>query len=402
MSPTTPDTQRTFGSRFAMTGDAIATPLYDEHQARDLETGVEVGLWVPRPQLFSAPGARDRLAAAAGEIRGVIHPRVRRVFAAGDSPATWISLQPAHALEVDVAVPRHQLIDWVDGIAGALLALHWAGLVHGGVLESDVVVVDGELRLGGGGIWACADSAVLARIGHAAALAPERRDGRPATPATDAWSLGALVARWVAGPGPDPLLATERRHPALAAELGPLMADDPARRRHDLIELVTAVRAALATPYTDEAPVKPRGRRRKKNTTEERTTVGHASGAAGTGAPAPDEDDEPTVRAASPVALVAQNNPERAVPILAVSMMQHGGPGARRLEQPTPPAPTPQLQRPILRPPTSSDAGQSLGRLAPPRAAVEAQRKRARRPWIFAALAVLVAAVIVLVVLGSR
>src|SRR5436853_7485789 len=126
MTPT-PDTLRTFGARFAMTGDVTATPLYDAHDARDVERGIEVALWVPKPALFATPVARERLARAIVEVRRVVDPRLRRVFAAGDAPAPWISFQPARPVVAGVTVPADVIAGWIDAIAGALAALPGAG-----------------------------------------------------------------------------------------------------------------------------------------------------------------------------------------------------------------------------------------------------------------------------------
>jgi hypothetical protein len=273
-------------------------------------------------------------------------------------------------------------------------------LVHGGLLEHDVVAVDGELRLGGGAIWAGADPVALARAAAALgsgprSIAPERRDGGAATAAADAWALGALIARWVGGPGPDPVAATRRRHPTLAAELEPLLVDDPTRRRYDLVDFVVAARTALMTPYTDEAQGRPRGRRRKRNTTEESTKVGHASDMHVDAEPTEPTEASGAGAIPEPVAEV------RSAPIVAVSM-RPGGPASRVFQQPTPAAPTPQLQRPLLREVAYGDAGPPQGRLAPPRDVVEAERRQARRPWLIAVVALLIAGVVVAAVLASR
>lgn len=411
MSPT-PDTLRTFGARFAMTGDVTAAALYDEHDARDVEHGIEVALWVPKPALFATPVARQRLARAIAEVRRVVDPRLRRVFAAGDAPGPWISLQPARPVVLAPTTPPEVIAGWIDAIAGALAALHAAGLVHGGVLEADVVAIDGAIRLGGGGVWGCADTIALANAATAWPLAPERRAGAPASAAADAFALAALIARWLGGPGPDPVAAVQRHHPALAAAIAPSLASEPTRRRADLAELIGAARTAIVAPRT------PMGRRRrKKATTEEKTEVGHASGHHASGSHAaqrvPDDndptgrvprDDEPTDRSHQPPAPPAtpQSIPEVAsAPILAVSM-KPGGPGSRLFAQPTPPAPTPNLPRPNLRASTHGDASQSLGHLAPPRDLVERERRRSRRSWMFAALGVVVVAAIVLAVLAAR
>jgi hypothetical protein len=443
------DTQRSFGGRFAMTGDLVETPLYDEHRARDAQGDIEVSLWVPRAALFATPVSRQRLANAAIEVRKVIHPSLRRLFAVGDSPAPWITLQPGRPLPPG-RPSRAELVARIDAVAGALVALHQSGLVHGGVIETDVALVDGEARLGGGGVWTCADPDAMARTAPEH-LAPERRAGGRASMVADAWSLAAAVARWVGGRELDAVLA-------------PMLVEDPLRRSYDLPAFAAAARAALAQPYHDElatpvvakgAPVgSAKGRRRKAQTTEEKTAVGHASGmhrgerTAGTdsdagdadkteprervpstepdlGPPRPATEDERTLLAMkppppqpqlppvprapvprAPVPRPPSSNPVptamdevKSAPIVAVSMKPFDERTYQKQQQPTPPAPTPKLARPIMREPSREDTGKTMGRLAPPRAVVEAERQRSRRMWLAVLFTVLISTVVVLAVL---
>jgi hypothetical protein len=382
-----PVTQRAFGSRFILDGDAASTPLYDELDARDVEADVPVALWLPGPALFAQPVARDRLRRATAEMRAVVHPRLRRMFATGDAPGPWITYQPASRLQIAGVVASAQIAVWLDAIAGALFAIHAAGLVHGGVLAADVVALEGDLRLGGGGVWACADPrAVAEAVNRAGApIAPERRRGGPATAAADAWGLAHLVATWAGGVDPDPLVAVAAHHRGLAAALAPVLAADPAARPTDLVGFVAAAGAALVTPFADErrpTPA-PSGRRRRKKQTAE----GHSS------------VDETTERTAPPAAPAA---PEP-VQIQAVSM-KPGGPGAA-LAVPTPPAPTPQLKRPVIRaasPPIHQESSGAMGRLAPPRAVVEAERRTRRKLVVGAGIALAVVVAVLLAVLVGK
>jgi hypothetical protein len=464
------DTYRTFGSRFQLTGDPFEATLYDEHVARDHERGVDVGLCVPRDALFPDAASRRRLAHAATAVRAVIEPRLRRVFAVGDLPSAWIASQPATRLPPGTAPPIPELVRRVDAVGGALTALHGAGLVHGGVLDDDVVVVDGEIRLGGGGVWACADPEVLARRADWV-VPPERRRGAPATAVSDVYAFAALIARWVGGAGP-PELATAPHHPELHAALEPFLVEDQALRATELGALIARARSALALPYLrDRAPAAPvvaaaaqaRGRR-KRVADEDRTRVGHASGRhERDGGPEADLErttkfvrdgdsidtaDDPvnaTVDAAgavpappprpvippaaatrhahehehdhahapvpvpplaapalvpAPALIPAPPIPSAlaeiaSAPIVALSMKPAAGIGPPAVIDP----PTPQLQRPVIREPRAHAPRQSLGRLAPPRAVVEAARRRTRRTWLWAVVGVLAIAVIVLAIL---
>lgn len=92
-------------------------------------------------------------------------------------------------------------------VATGLLAAHQAGITHRDVKPGNVLVAtDGRIKLTDFGIARAADEQTLTAtgmlLGSPAYIAPEVATGQPATPAADAWGLGALLYACVEGRPP--------------------------------------------------------------------------------------------------------------------------------------------------------------------------------------------------------
>lgn len=102
------------------------------------------------------------------------------------------SLEPGQAVEVVIAV------------CGALTAAHGAGVVHRDIKPENVLVAStGEIKVADFGIAAVADAERAAHGAHASGtaryLSPEQARGEDATPQSDVWAAGVLLAELLTG-----------------------------------------------------------------------------------------------------------------------------------------------------------------------------------------------------------
>ncbi|WP_431912090.1 serine/threonine-protein kinase [Nonomuraea jabiensis] len=118
---------------------------------------------------------------------------------------------PALGEAVDAvgALPERSVLRLAAGLATALMAIHRENLVHRDLKPSNVLLADDGPRVIDFGIARAADSDGRSQvtgtgwlIGSPGFMSPEQAEGRPATPASDVFSLGAVLA--VACTGRDP------------------------------------------------------------------------------------------------------------------------------------------------------------------------------------------------------
>lgn len=175
-------------------------------------------------------------------------------------------LRQEHRLAPDRAVAI------ISQVASALDAAHAEGLIHRDVKPENVLLTDDDFAyLVDFGIVQLADrtgvTSVGGAIGSLASMAPERFDERPATPATDVYSLGCLLVECLTGAPAyrqdgtaallrahiyDPPPRPTDRLPMLPAGFDDVvataMAKDPAARFPTAGAFARAARGALFTP----------------------------------------------------------------------------------------------------------------------------------------------------------
>ncbi|HEX4832488.1 MAG TPA: hypothetical protein VH478_15500 [Trebonia sp.] len=164
--------------------------------------GAAVALKVLRPEAAADADARHRLVTAVKAARGMHDPRVAAIVDADPRATTpWIAtaLVPGPSLDAVVTntgpLPPRPALWLVTGVAHALAASHEAGIAHGALRPSNVLLSpDGPVVTDVGAGW------------------PDGAD-RPATPAGDVLALGFLAfyaatgrtpyGAWPAGGEPD-------------------------------------------------------------------------------------------------------------------------------------------------------------------------------------------------------
>jgi tetratricopeptide (TPR) repeat protein len=178
-------------------------------------TGTEVAVKTLLPELRDDAAARAALAAEAAAGRRVSDPSLARVLhhdeEGDEGPRLVFEYVPGRSLretlDEDGPVPEPLLRRVGAQVAGALAALHAAGLAHGDVKPENV-------RLGPDGRAVLVDLGFAAAPGTGAAgtvryLSPERARGGGAGPAADVFALGVVLYELACG-----------RHPFLDGEPG--------------------------------------------------------------------------------------------------------------------------------------------------------------------------------------
>ena len=172
--------------------------------ARDA-SGQTVALKVLRSVVAEDPMARRRLAREVETMRRVRSPYVAEVIdadLAGDTPYIVTRYVPGRTLDQVVTeagpLPPSALLRLASGLAGALAAVHAAGVVHRDLKPSNVMLL-GELPVViDFGIAQGPDATRLTMtgmfMGTPGFLAPEVIEGQPSSEASDIHAWGATVA----------------------------------------------------------------------------------------------------------------------------------------------------------------------------------------------------------------
>lgn len=195
--------------------------------ARDTVLGRDVAI----KQVGHAPDGgeaeRERADREARLAASLTHPHVVAVHDLfEENGAYWLVMEyvDGHSLAELVRrsgpLPPERAARLLTQVADALAAAHRAGFVHRDVKPSNILVAPGDhALLTDFGIARAFEDASLTRTGlvtgSPAYLSPEVAQGRPATPASDVWALGATLYHVLAGHPPyevaDNLLATMYR-----------------------------------------------------------------------------------------------------------------------------------------------------------------------------------------------
>ncbi|WP_196073208.1 serine/threonine-protein kinase [Nakamurella alba] len=220
--------------------------------------------WVAIKEVAVPPGTpsgqadqvAERAMREARAIASIADPHVVTVFdlvQVGNAPAIVMELLDATPISEVIAtggaLAESQAVNIGLAVASALMAAHAAGVTHRDVKPGNVLLCrDGRIKLTDFGIarssWEHTLTATGLLLGSPAYISPEVASGKPATPRSDIWGLGALLFACVQGRPPfdagDPLrtLASVVQDPVpsapdagrLTALIGSLMQKDPRRR----------------------------------------------------------------------------------------------------------------------------------------------------------------------------
>lgn len=188
---------------------------------------------------------------------GLDHPAIIAVLDAGedDDGQPFYAMRVVHGRSLDEviadgldAAARTALVRAVLQVAQAMAYVHARGVVHRDLSPRNV-------RLGAHGEVVVMDWGLAARVDEAAAQAvvcgtpgyrgPELARGEPASPASDVWSLGALLHLVVVGTAPGAALPRRGLRAELRSLLARALAPVPAARYPDAGALAADLAAFL-------------------------------------------------------------------------------------------------------------------------------------------------------------
>jgi Protein kinase domain len=172
-----------------------------------------VAVKVIRAELTEEPGFRARFArevAAARKVSGLFTAVL--VDADTDGPVPWLATGYVPGPSLAEAVTRHgplpvaSVLTLAAGLAEALKVIHESGVIHRDLKPSNVLIADDGPRVIDFGISRAAEASVLTQAGSVMGspgfMSPEQAEGGEISPASDVFSLGALLTFAATGEGP--------------------------------------------------------------------------------------------------------------------------------------------------------------------------------------------------------
>ncbi|HEX7132410.1 MAG TPA: protein kinase [Iamia sp.] len=258
---------------------------------RRLQRDVAVKLLLP--QLSDEPAFRQRFEVEARAAAALEHPNVVRVFDIDDDAgALFIVMErlPGPSLDRRIyeegSLPEDEVLRIAADMLAGLSAAHAENLVHRDIKPGNLIkAAGGRWKVGDFGVAKdLASTAHLTLVGVAvgtpAYLAPEQRDGRPATPATDLWAAGVVLREALTGRRPfegndpievahavqstvvPPLLSVRPDvSPGLALAIDRSLSFDPRQRFATAQDMLDAISgkgpAAIPLPPVEDVPAPP-------------------------------------------------------------------------------------------------------------------------------------------------
>jgi serine/threonine-protein kinase len=209
-----PEVGQIYGGRYKLISRIAIGGMGEVWQAHDEVILRDVAIKILKPEYLGDPGFLERFRTEARHAARVNHDGIANVFDYGeDSGSAFLVMELvpgdslAKILERDKSLPTDKVLDIVAQTARALFAAHEEGMVHRDVKPGNLLITpDGHVKITDFGIARVADQVSLTATGQVMGtvqyLAPEQATGKPASPATDIYSLGIVAYEALAGKRP--------------------------------------------------------------------------------------------------------------------------------------------------------------------------------------------------------
>jgi beta-lactam-binding protein with PASTA domain len=266
----------TLNDRYRLLSRIAGGGMGEVYRGHDLLLDRPVAVKVLQPILAGDPQLVDRFRLEARAAARLVHPNVVGVYdwGAEDDLTYYMVMEYVPGTDLrDVLVTRGclepaQAAEVVAALCDALHAAHSEGLVHRDVKPENVLLArNGKVKVADFGIAVVVDADRTAPGGLSGTLrylSPEQARGEKATPASDIWAAGAVLAESLTGrpplqgSGADILLRRGQEDPSppssidhsLPAELDSIVLEacalDPEDRYANAAEMAHALRRAIA------------------------------------------------------------------------------------------------------------------------------------------------------------
>lgn len=209
-----PSTGQEYGDRYELVSRIAIGGMGEVWKATDKTIGRTVAIKILKEEYFGDPGFRERFRAEARHAALVNHEGIANVFDYGEEEGKAylvMEMVPGEALstilEREKVLPPERVLSIIWQTAQALHQAHEAGLVHRDIKPGNLLITpEGQVKITDFGISRVTDQVPLTATGQVMGtvqyLAPEQASGKPASPATDIYSLGIVAYEALSGRRP--------------------------------------------------------------------------------------------------------------------------------------------------------------------------------------------------------
>ena len=209
-----PSTGQEYGNRYELVSRIAIGGMGEVWKATDKVIGRTVAIKILKEEYFGDPGFRERFRAEARHAALVNHEGIANVFDYGEEEGKAylvMEMVPGEALstilEREKVLPPERVLSIIWQTAQALHHAHQAGLVHRDIKPGNLLITpEGQVKITDFGISRVTDQVPLTATGQVMGtvqyLAPEQASGKPASPATDIYSLGIVAYEALSGRRP--------------------------------------------------------------------------------------------------------------------------------------------------------------------------------------------------------
>lgn len=242
-----PEAGQLYGTRYRLVDRIAIGGMGEVWRAHDEVILRDVAIKILKPEYMGDPGFLERFRVEAKHAARVDHEGIADVYDYGEgSGSAYLVMELvsgdslARIIEKRIRLSEVEVLSIVEQTARALHAAHEDGLVHRDIKPGNLLITpNGKVKITDFGIARVADQVGLTATGQVMGtvqyLAPEQATGKPATAATDIYSLGIVAYEALTGRRP---FTGESQMVIAMAQINdkpPAMGDDIDKRVADLV-----------------------------------------------------------------------------------------------------------------------------------------------------------------------